>query len=55
MNGKPYTQKEWADIIEMVKQGATYKEIAEMTGRKQTTLRSIYSRGLDKLREMLRS
>ena len=36
-------------------EGLDYGEIAEMTGRKQTTLRSIYSRGLDKLREMLRS
>jgi len=36
-------------------EGLDYSEIAEMTGRKQTTLRSIYSRGLDKLRAMLRS
>lgn len=33
MQAKPYTQEELDDIFEMLKQGATYKEIAEMTGR----------------------
>ena len=35
--------------------GLDYGEIAELTGRKQTTLRSIYSRGLAQLRQMLSS
>ena len=48
---EPYRLVLYLVLIE----GLDYGEIAEMTGRKQTTLRSIYSRGLDKLREMLRS
>ncbi|MBR4525377.1 MAG: sigma-70 family RNA polymerase sigma factor [Bacteroidales bacterium] len=48
---EPYRLVLYLVLIE----GLDYGEIAEMTGRKQTTLRSIYSRGLDKLRAMLRS
>lgn len=33
MNKKRYAQEELASIIEMVGQGATYKEIGEMFGR----------------------
>ena len=36
-------------------EGLDYGEIAAMTDRKQTTLRSIYSRGLERLRKLLRS
>lgn len=32
-NAKPYTQKELEQMREMRKQGATYKEIADMFGR----------------------
>jgi RNA polymerase sigma-70 factor (ECF subfamily) len=34
-------------------EGLDYGEIAEMTGRKETTLRSLYSRGRSKLVELL--
>ena len=40
MNGKPYTQKEWAGIVEAVKTRFTYKEIAEMTGRTEIAIAS---------------
>lgn len=36
-------------------EGLDYGEIAELTGRKETTLRSLYSRGRSKLVDMLNS
>ena len=35
-------------------EGLDYGEIAEMTGRKETTLRSLYSRGRNKLTVLLK-
>ena len=33
MRGPAYTEKETSEMVEMLKRGATYKEIAEMLGR----------------------
>ena len=30
---KKYSEKEWAEMVEMRNQGATYKQIGEMFGR----------------------
>ena len=35
-------------------EGLDYEEIAALTGRKETTLRSLYSRGRAKLAELLK-
>ena len=36
---KRYTAKEWAEVVDMFNQGATYQEIAEMTGRTPDAIR----------------